>query len=205
MRYNRLIEEVRPLLLSRMGGCRWALLAVAMVVVASMACHGEQDVRPLKVSGWIDGYFVSPGGDLVFRTLDVSSSPAVETDVALHPLWAGYRVRLSFAAHDDVTAIVVSALESGAVLTVKRFVRPRSWPGLLLVNDDDGGFCHSSDGLSYKLTVTYRDGGTADAIVSLDGVSLLPAFSPGSTGSIWSGSPRSVAGSGRQVTDSCPV
>jgi hypothetical protein len=157
---------------------RRRLLGLALMILMTLPSWGQQDARPLTVSGWMDGYFISPGGDLAFRTLGLSSTPSADPGLALHPLWAGYRVRLSFAPNDDVTAIVVTALESGEVLTEKRFARRRSWRGLLLVNDDDGGFCHSSDGLSYRLTVTYADGGRADAVVSLDDVRLLPALQP---------------------------
>ncbi len=150
------------------------LLAAALLLLPARALLAQTEPVPLSVGGWIDGYFLTPDGELGLHTLTLSSQATSPDAPALHPLWAGYRVRLNFIPNEAVRAIRVTGTDSGEVLAERQFDRPRNWPGLLLLCPDDDGFCHVRHGLSYRVEVTYADGRTATATASVNDARLLP-------------------------------
>ncbi|MGD9494744.1 MAG: hypothetical protein AB7Y46_00410 [Armatimonadota bacterium] len=156
-----------------LGRSRHAFLAAVLVLMPRESLCQPETV-PLSVGGWIDGYFLTPDGELGLHTLTLSSEGSSPDGIALHPLWAGYRVRLNFTPNEAVHTIMVTGTESGEVLAERRFDRPRNWPGLLLLCPGDGGFCHVCHGLSYRVEVAYADGRTATATASVRDARLLP-------------------------------
>lgn len=155
------------------AGARILVLS-ALLLVFAPPCRGEPEAVALSVGGWIDGYFLSPAGELGLHSLDLSSHDDPPAEPALHPLWAGYRIRLNFTPHERVTAIRVTGADSGEVLAEKTFDPPRNWPGLLLLRAEDDGFCHVRHGLSYGVEVAYADGSSGTAVAAVSEARLLP-------------------------------
>lgn len=149
-------------------------VGIILLPALAWACCAEPEAVSLSVGGWIDGYFLTPDGELGLHTLTLSSDTDPPTTPALHPLWAGYRIRLNFTPNQRVTAIRVTGTDSGEVLAEKSFDRPRNWPGLLLLCAEDDGFCHVRHGLSYCVEVTYADGRTGTAVAAVSEACLLP-------------------------------
>lgn len=150
------------------------LIGITLLLALSWACCAEPEVVSLSVGGWIDGYFLTPDGELGLHSLTLSSDAHPPAEPALHPLWAGYRIRLNFTPNRRVTAIRVAGTDSGEVLAEKTFDRPRNWPGLLLLGAEDDGFCHVRHGLSYRVEVTFADGRTGTAVATVSEARLLP-------------------------------
>ncbi|MGD9494742.1 MAG: hypothetical protein AB7Y46_00400 [Armatimonadota bacterium] len=149
------------------------LLAAALLFLATHRLLAQPAPVPLSWGGTIQGYFITPEGELGIHELVLRGDRPPPEEPQLHPLWAGYLVQLRLFMFQDVRAIKVTGTQSGEVLYDQQFDPPRQAPVVHLRTDGEY-YCHARHGLSYRVEVTCADGRTATAVASVGDAHLLP-------------------------------